>query len=660
MTPVLGILALSLGVARLRDVAAPSGARAVEAALRARGGLPSSAPLYVPCACEAAPAACTVVAGALPADFPAGWLLRVGPNPDPVEHAARRGTAGFLDGDGMVHAVAFHPPPSASAAEARPAAPSAAARRATYARRWVATEGRAAERARGSPLAASGFYDGTLGSAPYGWPLLGAMARNMMRFGRATKDTCNTALALHGGTLLALMEQGLPAELELGADGDVHTRRAGSDLGGAIPPDPLTGGALSAHGRACGVTGERYTVTYGTTWPYARLDVFPAAADGPVASVRLGGLRVPCMLHDLELTSPGLSRPAQESGGTPPPESGRPASASPGHVLVFDLPLTLRPRRLLSNRFPVQYEPAGTARVGFVRRGDGGTGLAAGGDEGVAWATVAPCVVLHSVRAVETGCAPSADGGGRTTTVVWTAVRSVPPAGASFVSSYTPAFLHEWTFEVEARADGTVRAACVAERALNEEVPIEFPTARAATVGDLGGGERGGKGDGGGDGGGRAVGSHAYAMAVVAADDGLVEYASPRDALLFDGFVKMALDDGDGARAQKGGSAAGDVVGRYRLAEGEWAVSEPTLVPRVRAEGGDAASDGDGDDDGYVLLLVTRVREGGGRLGSALHVVDSRALDAGPVAVVALPDGESVPYGLHSLWVPWDEAPMRG
>mmetsp|Transcript_2765 Transcript_2765/g.6710 ORF Transcript_2765/g.6710 Transcript_2765/m.6710 type:complete len:99 (+) Transcript_2765:1082-1378(+) len=95
------------------------------------------------------------------------------------------------------------------------------------------------------------------------------------------------------------------------------------------------------------------------------------------------------------------------------------------------------------------------------------------------------------------------------------------------------------------------------------------------------------------------------------------------------------------------------MVGRYTLPSGEMAVSEPTFVPSS-GRGGRAADQLD-EDEGYVLQLVSTV-EDGVRTRSALHIVDARSCVAS--AVVALPEGESVPYGLHSLYVPWADAPL--
>jgi|SaaInl85LU_5_DNA_1037374.scaffolds.fasta_scaffold193758_1 hypothetical protein len=43
------------------------------------------------------------------------------------------------------------------------------------------------------------------------------------------------------------MEQALPSEIAISKKGKVRTVSGGTDLGGSIPYDPLTGGSLGAH-----------------------------------------------------------------------------------------------------------------------------------------------------------------------------------------------------------------------------------------------------------------------------------------------------------------------------------------------------------------------------------------------------------------------------
>ena len=113
---------------------------------------------------EIGPMSAKIVAGAIPHDLKNGALLRNGPN------ARRWGSkGGWLDGDGMVHACSFSEPPR-------------------YSRRWLRTEAFAKEEAVGKEL-----FDGSL-VAPFGFKLLGNLAKNLVRAKQPQKDTANTAL----------------------------------------------------------------------------------------------------------------------------------------------------------------------------------------------------------------------------------------------------------------------------------------------------------------------------------------------------------------------------------------------------------------------------------------------------------------------------------
>lgn len=61
-------------------------------------------------------------------------------------------------------------------------------------------------------------------------------------------------------------------------------------------------------------------------------------------------LAAPVMVHDTAITSAAASADGD------------------GWTVLLDLPLTVRPRRLLRNRFPVEYEPSHGARIGLLRR----------------------------------------------------------------------------------------------------------------------------------------------------------------------------------------------------------------------------------------------------------------------------------------------------
>ncbi|WP_308403672.1 carotenoid oxygenase family protein [Streptomyces niphimycinicus] len=70
---------------------------------------------------------------------------------------------------------------------------------------------------------------------------------------------------------------------------------------------------------------------------------------------------------------------------------------------------------------------------------------------------------------------------------------------------------------------------------------------------------------------------------------------------------------------------------------------EAVFVP---ADGGDGVGGGGGEDDGYLLTLVSDLR----RDASELIVLDARDITAAPVATVELP--HRVPAGIHGSWIP--------
>jgi 8'-apo-carotenoid 13,14-cleaving dioxygenase len=94
------------------------------------------------------------------------------------------------------------------------------------------------------------------------------------------------------------------------------------------------------------------------------------------------------------------------------------------YAVLLDLPMTVRPIRMLSDKFPVEYEPEAGARIGLCPRAALGTATGVAAAEAM-WFDVEPCVVLHTVNAHE-----SADG----RTVTLTALRSRPSGDASYPS----------------------------------------------------------------------------------------------------------------------------------------------------------------------------------------------------------------------------------
>ena len=557
------------------------------------------------------PRPCAVRSGAMPADL-RGAILKNGPNP-----RSWGSGGGWLDGDGMVHAVVLGERPA-------------------YSRAWLRTEGFAKEADAGRKL-----FEGTL-VAPHGYRLLANLAKNAVTARQPQKDTANTALLNVGGRLFGLMEQCRPTEFAVDADGRLETVEAGSTLGWIdAAAHPLSGGALTAHLHADAGTGETIGVTYSSTsQPFGRVDVVDSATGALKKTVGVE-MRAPVMLHDSALTA-----------------------GPDGFVVIFDLPLTVRPRRMLLDRFPVEYEAAHGGQLGLVKRSTGD----------VVWCPVETGIVLHAVNAVE-----RSDGA-----VVVTALRSVPATPTSFIEAYalpvsptcrkigskktrarryTPAFLYEWVLDVE-------NAECVRERYLSA-TPCEFPCVDPRCVG--------------------ADATYASATPRPRAssrfydarprrkknqvrdprrDDRRPEPARParRGHLHRRGRqVRPRRRPGGPRRGRRGRrrrrrrlaragrasepASAEERDGSVRVLRPEprhpsrrfSLVSEPTFVPK------DGGRLGDG---GWILAFVSKVEEDASRT-SRLVILDGEDLGAGPACVLDLP--ADVPYGLHSCWVAADD-----
>jgi len=515
--------------------------------------------LFAPVRSEIPSAAAAIVQGALPADLPRGAVLKNGPN---ANHGDQ--TGGWLDGDSMVHCVVLPPIGSDPC----------------FSRTYLRTSGFAKEEAAGRRL-----FDGSL-VAPRGWPLLWGLLCNAVRASQPQKDTANTAflkLAGGGGRVLGLMEQCLPCEFRVGRDATLTTVRPNHDFDGVMLDRarfPFAGGACTAHFKTDPRSGESIGVTYCSNGPpAARIDRFDSRGQPatPVI-VPLPG-DASCMIHDSAITD-GSSRSGGGSGGGG--SGGSAGSSSGGYVLVLDFSLTVRPRRLIADAFPVAYEPEVGSRVGLVRRAIDGR---VPEEPEVSWAAVAPCVVLHTVNAHE-----RTDG-----LVALTALRSEPASPSSFIEAYSPAFLHRWLLDP---STGT----CLEEKDLSD-VPIEFPTIDARLTGRdarFGFGIRP-----------NTIG-------------GPNRYGPPFEGILINGVVKYDL-------------RSGELRGDWTLPSGWHVVSECTFVPKIGSEAGDG-------DRGYLLVFATRssagaeremaeevaaAAEDGGR-ASRLYVLDAEALDGTP------------------------------
>lgn len=337
----------------------------------------------------------------LPSDLPRGCLLRIGPN-----GASKKD--GFLDGDGIVHCITLPPINSDH--------------KITYSATYVDTKGRQLERSKNNGKT----FGGTLGAAPLGLPMLSNLFKNGITFGTfdVQKDTCNTALAVSGDRLLALMEQSPPSEISITKNGNMETVQSFTRLDGAVPYAPINGGSFSAHGRTDPITKERIHVSYSSSSkPYVRVDTFNE--NWKLKSSVGIDVPTPIMVHDCAITS--------------------------NFVVLFDFPLTIRPiKMLLENSFPVEYEPQNGSRVGLLPRNSK--------DSEVVWFEVESGVVLHAANAYE-----REDG-----TVVVHAFKSIPSGDASYILEYTPSYLYEWVLD-------PTTGETISERCLNPDTMVEFP-----------------------------------------------------------------------------------------------------------------------------------------------------------------------------------------
>lgn len=256
------------------------------------------------------------VIGELPKDLH-GAYVRNGPNPAAWPCAPHH----WFDGDGMVHSVYFENG------------------HAEYRNRYVRTEDHVAD------------LNGGCGA---GGVLMPA-ARD--RGERGYKDTANTDLVMHGGSLLALWYiAGVPVRIDARTLETIRSER----FGGALPRH------VSAHSKVDPVTGELVFFDYALYEPWMSFGT--VSRDNVLthfATVDLPGPRLP---HDMGLTE--------------------------NYVILHDLPVVFTDAALRDRQWRIRTEPRG-ARFGIVPR----TGT---GDQ-VRWFETDPCYVYHVANAWEDG-----------------------------------------------------------------------------------------------------------------------------------------------------------------------------------------------------------------------------------------------------------------
>jgi carotenoid cleavage dioxygenase len=349
--------------------------------------------LYAPTAAELS-AEALAVHGEIPPDL-SGVYVRNGPNPK----RAAPGRHHWFDGDGMLHAIAL------------------ANGRAHYRNRYIRTAHLAEEDAAGRALW-RGLMEPTVenpGHAPY-------------------KDTANTDVLLHAGSLLTLWYiSGEPYRVDAHSLETLGVDRfdGGSTAAGDAPR------RISAHAKVDERSGELMWFDYGPRPPFMRYGV--VGRDRRLVhatAVELPGPRLP---HDMAITD--------------------------SHSVLMDLPVFFNEAAMKRRQWIVDFHRDTPSRFGVLpRHGNGGD---------IRWFEAEPCYVYHVVNAwhegdelVMVGCrcdepTPEPD----------------PNDGAmaqAFANLRLRAQLHRWRFNL---ADGTTR-----EERLDDR-NVEFPTIAMASQG---------------------------------------------------------------------------------------------------------------------------------------------------------------------------------
>ncbi|MEJ2888785.1 carotenoid oxygenase family protein [Actinomycetospora aeridis] len=315
------------------------------------------------------------VEGALPPEL-TGRYLRNGPNPLPGEEAAH-----LFTGHGMLHGVRLRE-----------------GRAEWYRNRWVRT------------------------GALEGRPFISESGVDL------TAVPANTHVIEHGGRLFALVENGLPYEV----DGDLGTIGP-CDFGGRLTT------AMTAHPKTDPVTGDLHFFGYSPFPPF--VTYHRLSADGHDLVSREVAVAEPTMMHDFAITAE--------------------------HVVWLDLPLTFQWERLESG-VPFGWDDAYGARLGVMRQDDPTCA--------VTWFDVDPCYVFHVGGACTDEQGRVVVDGARyapaDVALMWDTPVPTDPAAAAAATGR--ARMHRWVLDPR---DGSV-----AETSL-EDRGVEFPTIDESLVG---------------------------------------------------------------------------------------------------------------------------------------------------------------------------------
>ncbi len=257
------------------------------------------------------------VIGELPPDL-SGMFLRNGPNPQ----YSPLGQYHWFDGDGMLHGVRIHNG------------------QAEFRNRYIRTKGWQIEHETGKAIW-SGLLEPPQMDNPDG----------------STKNTANTALVWHAGTMLATWEGGAPHAI------DVPTL----DTIGKYTYDGNLASVFTAHPKIDPITGEMMFFGYSFTPPYLQYSVVSSTGE----LLRTVPIEIPMavMMHDFAITE--------------------------NYTIFMDLPLTFSQSRMQRGEPLLMFESDKPSRFGIVpRHGD---------NNDIRWFESLACYVFHTLNAYEEG-----------------------------------------------------------------------------------------------------------------------------------------------------------------------------------------------------------------------------------------------------------------
>ncbi|MCM0592321.1 MAG: carotenoid oxygenase family protein [Gloeotrichia echinulata DVL01] len=211
---------------------------------------------------------------------------------------------------------------------------------ASYRNRYVRTEGFKIEEKEGQAI----------------WPGLLNLPRFDQPHGFMMKNVANTALVWHHGRLLALWEGGEPYELSVP---DLETVGPYTFNGQLTFP-------FTAHPKVDAKTGEMIFFGYQPlTKPYVQYGI--VSPEGKIVKTIPIDIPSPISMHDFAITEK--------------------------YTIFMDMPLALKPMRIMQGKIPLVFERNKPSRFGIIPRH--------GGE--MRWFTVPNCMVYHVVNAYEEG-----------------------------------------------------------------------------------------------------------------------------------------------------------------------------------------------------------------------------------------------------------------